>query len=133
MNSVSQRLYLIASAVVILLVVLIACKKNFSGTNTNPGGPSKNHGTVPTNAIIASINGRIMDTTGRPIGGVLVSSANGSTTTDINGQFALTNTNFDQYGAYIRVTKDGYFDGSRTMQIAAGSTNYTEIEMIILK
>ena len=74
-----------------------------------------------------------MDTTGRPIGGVLVSSANGSTTTDINGQFALTNTNFDQYGAYIRVTKDGYFDGSRTMQIAAGSTNYTEIEMIILK
>ncbi len=111
----------------ICFIFIFSCKKNSNQqTPTTPTQPQS-----PVVAYVnASISGRVVDMNQKPLANVVVSSAFNSTTTDINGQFIFTNTQFDKNAAYVKASAAGYFNGSKTIQLVAGSSNYIQIALI---
>jgi hypothetical protein len=106
-----------------------ACKKNTASTQgpANAGGPNQS---PPVVLVTATVTGRVTNANNEPLSGAAITTAFASTTTDVNGQFRLTNTQLDKNAAYIVVSKQGYFNGSKTFELTAGSSNYVEIELI---
>lgn len=114
----------------IIGVVLISsglnCKKMDSNTNGNHPIVS-----IQVDYVTASVSGRVIDQSRKPISNAAISTIFGaSALTDVNGQFTLANIQLDKNAAYVTASKSGYFVGSRTFQISAGSSNLIEIELI---
>ena len=53
-----------------------------------------------------------------------------STTTDIDGLFKLNNVQLNKDAGYVRVTRTGYFEGSRTFLVNSNTVNNVKIELI---
>ena len=62
--------------------------------------------------------------------GALVAAGASATTTDANGQFTLTNIQLDKDAGFVKVTKTGYFTGSRTFLVNANTTNNIKIQLL---
>jgi Carboxypeptidase regulatory-like domain len=116
-----------AAIVLIGFISFWACNKTPAKTLTNHGGPNQS---PPVVLVTATVTGRVIDANKEPVSGAAITTAFASTTTDVNGQFILTNTQLDQNAAYIVASKTGYFNGSKTFELTAGSSNYVEIDLI---
>lgn len=102
------------------VVVYFSCQK--SGIN---GGGRK-----PPEMVSAAINGRVLDENKAPLQGVLVKAGSSSATTDLNGEFSISNASLDKNAGYIKAEKDGYFLGSRTITVSENVVNHISIQLI---
>ncbi len=105
------------------LFFIFGCKKK----NTEPENviPSGIFGASKT----AKVMGSISDESGQAIQGATVQIGNVTAQTDINGLFNIANaTVYDKLG-YVKVTKAGYFLGSRSF-VPSNSGNVVNIRML---
>src|SRR5215813_5767087 len=92
------------------------CQKEIHdpGGNTNPPPPAGGQ-TVNDNIMVtASVRGIVVDENNRPVAGATVSSGSNTTTTDRYGTFRFNNISLSKANGYVKVTRAGYFTGSRT-------------------
>jgi hypothetical protein len=115
------------AAMAAVLIVFVACSKttsNGSSTSSNP-----NH-IPPDRTVSASLQGRVVDENGIPVQGAVVTSGVATTSTDINGLFTFSNISMSSRFGYVKVVKQGYFMGSRSIITNAGASNYVNIQLI---
>jgi hypothetical protein len=99
-----------------------SCDQN--GDGNGPSGPddfSEHFG----NAIQGDFMGRIVNPDNEPISGVSVAIGPATAQTDANGVFIIRDAEVKERFAYIKATKNGYFDGSRSLVPASGMNNVT--------
>ena len=108
------------------LIVFIACSKN-SGSNT---GSTNSNNIPPDQMVTASLQGRVVDESGLPVQGAAVSSGTATTTTDVNGVFTFTSINMSSRFGYVKVVKQGYFTGSRSIITNPAASNYVSIQLM---
>jgi hypothetical protein len=122
-----KTLYTLAlTSMVVSLLCFFACSKSsssdHSGTNSN---------NIPAEVMVtASIQGRVLDENGVPVQGAAVSSEAATTTTDINGVFTFSKISMSSRFGYVRVVKQGYFTGSRSIITNGGASNFVSIQLI---
>ena len=112
---------------VVSLFVFIACNKDSSGSSSNT---STNPNHIPADqTVTASLQGRVLDENGLPMQGASVSSGTATTTTDVNGVFTFQNISLSSRFGFVKVVKQGYFTGSRSIITNAGASNFVSISM----
>jgi len=75
----------------------------------------------PSEAVIGSINGVVLDQTNEPLQEVRIIIGDEITTTDGNGIFSLDDIQLYEDGTKIIASKDGYTQGNRKLLARAGS------------
>ncbi|MEI6946610.1 carboxypeptidase-like regulatory domain-containing protein [Paraflavisolibacter sp. H34] len=118
-----KKLFYPLAAAALLLLFYTGCQKELNPDLTDPQ-------TEVPETVTASVTGRVLDENGVPVGGAQVITRSGTTLTDINGEFRFNRVALDKEGGFVRVEKAGYFSGSRTFAVTAGSLNYVAIELI---
>ena len=74
------------AAVAAALLIIISCQKTNNDTPGNPTDPN-----LLIEYVTASITGRVLDNTNQPVNGAVVKAGTASTTTDLNGNFSISN------------------------------------------
>ena len=104
------------------LITFFACSKN---KDTPPSGE------LPADKVVtASIRGRVLDENGLPVAGAAVSGGGANTVTDVNGSFSFKDIQTSSRWGFVKVSKIGYFTGSRTVVTDAGGLNVVTISLI---
>lgn len=120
----SYRLTLLLIVLAAIAASIYSCSKYKDATI-----PSSND--LPEDkTVTASIQGRVLDENGLPVGGAAVTSGTASTTTDENGVFSFSDISMSSRFGFVKVVKQGYFTGSRSILTGAGSANYISITLI---
>lgn len=114
--------------IVAALVIAISCQK--TATGDLPTTPPPAGGGEQKEFVIASIAGRILDDNKQPVSGAIVKAGSLTTTSDIDGKFRITNVSLDKHAGLIKVEKDGFFQGSRTIIVNPNAVNNISIELI---
>ena len=86
----------------------------------------ENFGAIITTNFI----GKVVDVNGIKLINVLVTIGNQTTMTDHNGVFILNNTSVYEKFAFIKATKNGYIQGSRSLIPTANGTNDVQITLL---
>lgn len=115
------RLFLFAACCIAAILIIGSCRKSNHDT-PNPGDN--------TITVTANLTGRITDANNLPVSGAFVKAGSSTTTTDINGNFLFSSISLGKNAGFVSVEKEGYFLGSRTIMVHAGSTNYVAIQLI---
>ena len=118
-------LALVSSAIVLTLLITIGCQKSKNDSPDNPDDPNK-----PIEYVTASISGRVLDDNNQPVNGAVVKAGTTSTTTDLNGYFKISNVSLNKDAGLVKVDKDGFFQGSRTIVVNKGVVNYVSLQLI---
>lgn len=105
------------------LVIAISCQKSNNNTPEPPQPGQKEF-------VTASIAGRILDNNKQPVSGAIITAGSLTATSDVNGSFRITNVSLDKNAGFIKVEKDGFFEGSRTIVVNANAVNNISIELI---
>lgn len=87
----------------------------------------------PEVKVISSVLGTVTDDDGNAIAGATVTFEDLITFTDENGIFQFNDELLYSSGTYIKVTKDGFFDGSRKFYASEEKTARIAIELITLE
>lgn len=103
------------SIVIILMIVLVACKKS------DPPGPRDGND---------SVQGIVTDLSKSPVSNATVTGGTATTTTDATGKFTLTKVQFTADSVLVNVTKDGFFQGSKNFAHTNGTVNDLTIRLI---
>ncbi|RYY90785.1 MAG: carboxypeptidase regulatory-like domain-containing protein [Chitinophagaceae bacterium] len=107
-------------AVLFSALLFHACRKS-----ADPDTPG-----TPGTQVTASVTGRVLDENTVPVNGATVRAGSASASTDINGNFALNNVSLDAAAAYITVSRNGYFQGSRTFRAKAGGQHFVQVQLL---
>ena len=105
------------------LLTFTACKKENFETFTPKD-------TFETTLVKASFSGIIVDEHEKGLENVAVSNGLHKTTTDKNGVFFFTDIEVPSHKAYFTASKDGYFQGSRTIFAQAKKTHTVHMKML---
>lgn len=114
-------------SLLILFVLLISCKNDLYIDTENPTNPATNYN-FGGNAQ-RSFHGLVLSTNGNPISGATVIIGSATAQTNAQGIFSIKNADVKENFAYVKVTKTGFVNGSRTMVPTNGS-NRINIMMI---
>jgi hypothetical protein len=115
---------------VMLTATLLATCIYFSCQKTeSPGFPEPGPGHVPE-YVTASISGRVTDDQQLPVSGATVKAGSATATTDVNGVFTFSNINIDKGAGLVKVEKEGFFTGLRTLVLTPNKDNKATIELI---
>jgi len=79
--------------------------------------------------ITATVQGNLLNETGQPAAGVLVSVGAKNTTTEARGYFRITAAALDKNAALVTASKNGYFKAYRSFRATAG-LNQVVIQLI---
>jgi len=121
-----RKLLLFLTFPIFLLTVFIACNKY----KDTPAPPSSS-GELPEEKIVsASLQGKVVDENGVAVAGASVTSGDASTSTDDHGVFNFTNIKLSSRWGFVKVVKQGYFAGSRSILTASGSANFVSIRLL---
>ena len=101
----------------LLVSMFTACKKDKDPVVNNP-------------TVTSSIFGRVVDENGNGVYGATAIAGGKTTTTDANGIFRINNASLDKNHAFVKITKAGFFDGSRTFIASSGNINNVEIRLL---
>jgi hypothetical protein len=117
------RLTICACLITSLILTGISCRKH-----DQPNVPD-----IPVVAvkIFASFSGIITNSAGHGVEGAKVYIGNTVSTTGADGSFSISNVLVIKKRAFIKVEKEGYFQGSRT--IIAQENNGNKIKITLLK
>lgn len=120
----SQSTVLITS---LSFLLFTACQREIE----DPGGITPPTGGVDDNImVVAGVRGVVVDENSQPVAGATVTSGTNSTTTDRYGVFRFNNISLSKANGYVKVTKAGYFTGSRTFVTTAGRTHTVRIRLL---
>ena len=111
----------------VVLIVFVACNKTTSTSSSFNSNP--NH-IPPDQTVTASLQGRVVDENGIPVQGAVVTSGAATTSTDINGVFSFTGISMSSRFGFVKVVKQGYYTGSRSIITNPGASNYVNIQLI---
>lgn len=103
------------------IIITVSCQKSNNGADTD---------NKPIEYVTATISGRVLDESGLPVSAAAVKAGSAATTTDINGSFTINNVSLDKNAGFIKIEKDGFFQGSRTIIVNAGVVNYISLQLI---
>ncbi len=120
----NYRLTLIFILLAAVSAAIYSCNK-YKDDTVPPSGELPEDKTVT-----ASVQGRVLDENGLPVQGAAVTSGTASTTTDENGVFQFNDISMSSRFGYVKVVKQGYFTGSRSILTAAASSNFISITLI---
>jgi hypothetical protein len=110
---------------IFFLLVIIACNKY---KDSPP--PSSGNELPEEKTVTASLQGKVLDENGAPVAGATVTSGDASTSTDEHGIFNFSRIKLSSRFGYVKVVKQGYFAGSRSILTTAGSENFVSIKLI---
>jgi hypothetical protein len=107
-----------------LFVLQFSCRKNSNPILTDPnnGGPAA----FFTTKIYASIAGKIIDQQRNPIAGAVVKIGSNTTVSDAQGMYAFQSISTSKNATCIKVEKDGFMPGYKTLGVSNQTTNYSE-------
>lgn len=108
------------------LIVFFACNKSSADSSTG----ADNNNIPAEQTVTANLQGRVLDENGVPVQGAAVSSGAATTTTDINGVFTFSKISMSSRFGFVKVVKQGYFTGSRSIITNGGASNYVSIQLI---
>lgn len=111
----------------LLLFMLFSCISDFnmeSGTTPNPQ-PNFNVG----NVVQRDFQGLVLSTNGSPVSGATVSIGTSIVQTNSKGIFVFKNAQVRENFAYVKVSKTGYINASRTL-VPTNGNNRVNIMMI---
>ncbi|MDR6339161.1 hypothetical protein HNQ91_002212 [Filimonas zeae] len=101
----------------------LGCQKSAS-LSTDPGPYTPEPG-------VATISGRVTDERKMPVSGAVVKAgATGIATTDVDGRFTIKNVSIDKKAGAIRVEKDSFFTGVKTLVVGAGNENNVAVQLL---
>lgn len=127
MFPLKKTLYTLAlTSMVVSLLFFFACSKSSS---TDKSGSNPNN-IPPEVTVTASLQGRVLDENGVPVQGAQVSSGVATATTDINGVFSFSKISMSSRFGFVKVVKQGYFTGSRSIITNGGASNYVSIQLM---
>ena len=106
--------------IVTLIGIVWGCKKTEKLSTPPP----------PAITVTASVAGHVSDLNNAPVSGALVAAGASTTTTDANGQFTLRDIQLYKDAGFVKVTKEGYFSGSRTFLANGNTTNNIKIQLL---
>jgi len=126
---------LVLSVLFLSVLILTGCQREIhdpnGNTNPPPPTPPGNGSAVNDNVkVVASVRGIVVDENDRPVAGAAVASGIYTTTTDRYGTFRFNSINLSKANGYVKVTKSGYFTGSRTFITTAGRTHNVRIKLL---
>lgn len=131
-----KNLLFLSGFIVFLLSLSLFWATGCQRELTDPGGgnpnPPVNPGPVVDDniTVVGSIRGIVVDENNRPVEGAVVTSKTSTTTTDRYGTFRFSNINLSKANGYVKVTKNGYFNGTRTFISTAGRTHNVRIKLL---
>ncbi|WP_395063955.1 hypothetical protein [Flavobacterium sp.] len=96
----------------------------FTNCNTSEDG-NDNYTFNFGNSITSNFAGKIVDNNNNPISGVAITMSGQSTTTGVDGTFTLSNVSVKERFGYMKATKSGFINGSRTVMPHDGLNNVT--------
>ncbi|MBP6659473.1 MAG: hypothetical protein KA174_02270 [Chitinophagales bacterium] len=99
-----------------LVSVISSCKKD----KNNPSGTT----------VTSSIFGRVVDENGFGIYGATAQAGDKTATTDANGIFKINDVTLSKNHALVKVSKAGYFDGTRTFIATSSKTSTIQIRLL---
>ncbi|MBL7999812.1 MAG: carboxypeptidase regulatory-like domain-containing protein, partial [Candidatus Kapabacteria bacterium] len=105
-----------------VLISIIGCSFDKSESPTTP--------TENTSSVKTQINGIVVDESGKPVNGAVVTAYGKTTTTSKYGTFMFTGIDVPGNRAVISVKKPGFFDAFRAEQPTAGSATYYRIGLM---
>ena len=108
----------LAGYIAITLLYLISCTKD---NEMQPYAPGKGDGAV---------SGIITDLNNTPVGNATVTGGTDTSITDANGRFFLTKVQFISDSVVMKVTKEGYFQGSKSFPSTNNKVNDVKIQLI---
>src|ERR1051325_8824092 len=111
------------ATIIAALLIVISCKKSDDNAPDNPNNK-------PIEYVTAGISGRVLDNNNQPVNGAVVKAGTTSTTTDLNGYFKISNVSLNKDAGLVKVEKDGFFQGSRTIVVNKGVVNYVSLQLI---
>lgn len=114
----------------IIILLQLGCKKN-DDMNTDTPQPESPAITDDAVKVTATITGTVLDENNNPVASVNVSSGGtNTTTTDAMGNFVFRNVSISAANGFVRVTKTGYFNATRSFVTSAGKNNYVKIQLL---
>ncbi|WEK34503.1 MAG: carboxypeptidase-like regulatory domain-containing protein [Candidatus Pseudobacter hemicellulosilyticus] len=102
-------------------ILFLGCNKTDSPSNSKPYTPEY---------VTATLSGRVTDNSKEPVSGAIVKAGTATATTDINGSFTLSNVQVDKNAAFVKVEKEGFFLGTKTIVASTGNNNAVVIQLI---
>ena len=130
-----SKLFLGFTVLLATLVITFSCQKPTHGepdpepTPNNPTNPNNPNPPV-IEYVTAGISGRVVDNANQPVNAATVKVGTATATTDINGNFTISTVSLNKNAGLVKVEKDGFFLGSRTIVVNAGVTNNVTIQLI---
>jgi hypothetical protein len=118
-----QRLIPFA-ALLMASFIYLSCQKTDTSLGPEPG---KGH--IVEN-VQASIAGRILDDQQMPVAGAIVKVGTSQTTSDINGHFSFTKLQVDRTATLVKVAKEGFFEGLKTLVVKEGKEHEVVLQLI---
>ena len=111
----------------ILLALLVSCKSDTYLDNEGSTNPATNFNFG--NSAQRNFHGLVLATNGTPISGATVTIGSATAQTNAQGIFVIKNADVKENFAYVKATKAGFVNGSRTVVPTSGS-NRINIMMI---
>jgi hypothetical protein len=128
----SQNLKSISALLLGGAMMVSSCKKNeqtIEPAVNNPGGGNGSGISSGIN-IQSSIGGVIVDENDNPVSGAQVSLNGTVALTDVLGVFLFNNVNLDSKRDYVKVSKNGFFHGSRAFTPNQGNVTSVKIKLL---
>lgn len=110
------------------IIVSVCIFLLFLSCNKSDNNPNSKHYTPEF--VTASLSGRVTDDANKPVSGALVKAGDASATTDIDGAFTISDVSIDKNAAFVKVEKEGFFLGTRTIVASANKNNPVTIQLI---
>ncbi len=107
-----------------IVVCFTACRKDIDDIDQNPGN------NPPASFVNGSVLGLITDEEGNPLEDATVEYDGYSVSTDEFGNFLMNNQSFNENATSIKVTKEGYFNSSRTFYPRLNETNHITLSLM---
>lgn len=112
---------LLIPVILLFIAIFTCCNKNDS-----PGQPK----VYTPEYVTATLSGTITDADKFPVTGAVVNAGSKSVTTGSDGSFTLQDVTIDKQAAFVKVEKEGYFLGTRTIVATEGKNNQVAIQLI---
>lgn len=116
-------------AIVITSLFFFSCNVDDNANNNGSGGSDESFVENFGNQVSRDFIGQIVDMNNLPIQSASVNIGNSTVQTDANGMFIATAASVYEKHAFIKVSKPGFIDGSRSV-VPTNGKNSIRIMMI---
>lgn len=118
----------------ILLLIVSACNRDdvdIVEVDDNVDNPDVIDGFTPEIVNVnANLKGLVLDQNGNPVSGASISMNDETTSTDSDGYFLFQDKTMNSKGQIVRVSKDGYFSGSRRFFPEELGQSFVQVELV---